>query len=284
MPVRGRRFHRGKGLRMRKGVRVLFALGLALCMVLGISSGYAAYGDSGNPVTFSIVTPTNLGALERNAYLTVSINPTSASISDLTLAGYLAELSYAPDKLTLISSDSDLIAGATFFTEANLEWAIAQGTPLYTAELVTGADVNVVKLMYLNYDTGVTDLSTETDFLNLNFQVKDDGATGTDLTTLNASITNLCRMDNGTPTDSSAAPIASAGVAIDGPEYVLGDANGDGIVKVQDILIIRNHILGIITLTGGNLEAVDVNRDGLVKVQDILIIRNYLLGIIPTLG
>ena len=273
----------GKELRMRRGVRALVALGMALCMTLAVSSGFAAYGDSGDPVSFTIVTPTNSGALERGASLTVSVNPASASVSDLTLAGYLAELSYDPDKLTLISSGSDLVAaGAILFTEDNLAWAIAQGAPLYMAELVTGADVNVVKLMYVNYGTGVTSLTTVTDFLTLTFQVNDDGQTGTDLTTLNATISNLCKMESGDPVDISAAPIASAGVAIDEVDYVMGDANGDTLVNVGDIGTIRNHILTKTIITGTAYEAADVNGDGIVNVQDIVRIRNYILGRSPT--
>ena len=223
--------------------------------------------------------PTNLGALERNAYLTVSVNPASASVTSLTLAGYLAELSYDPDKLTLVSSGSNLIGGSTYLTAENAEAAIKQGNSVYMIELVTSTDVNVVKLMYVNYGTGVTGLSTDTDFLNITFQVKDDGATGTDLTMLNATISNLCKMVSGTPTDIHAAAIAGAGVAIDGvQEYVLGDANGDTYVNVFDIIRIQNHIFGTSALGGTNFKAADVNGDGNVNVFDIIRIQNYILG------
>ena len=67
------------------------------------------------------------------------------------------------------------------------------------------------------------------------------------------------------------------------PEYVLGDANGDGEVDFSDILTINKHRLGKVMLTGVNLEAADVTGDGKADFSDILQINKYRLGKINSL-
>jgi len=63
-------------------------------------------------------------------------------------------------------------------------------------------------------------------------------------------------------------------------DYVLGDANCDSQVTVQDIIALVQHILGTSSIDcgeGNGLAAADYNADGIVSVTDILEIVNYIL-------
>ena len=65
---------------------------------------------------------------------------------------------------------------------------------------------------------------------------------------------------------------------------MLGDANCDGNIRVNDIQAIRRQILHIEDLTSqGNANA-DVNGDGRVAVNDIQLIRRYILHLDSVLG
>jgi len=70
----------------------------------------------------------------------------------------------------------------------------------------------------------------------------------------------------------------------DGEEYgvytaaVLGDANGDGRLSINDIIKIRNHMLNTAPLTGAYEVACDTNRDGKCSINDMIILRNHILG------
>jgi len=55
-----------------------------------------------------------------------------------------------------------------------------------------------------------------------------------------------------------------------GSQRLTGDVNDDGVVNIQDILALVQHIIGAQLLDGENLTAADVNNDGLVNIQDIL--------------
>ncbi len=69
------------------------------------------------------------------------------------------------------------------------------------------------------------------------------------------------------------APAASA------PTRKRGDVSGDGNVQINDLILLRNHLLGTAVLTGDALAAADTDGDGKVQINDLIRIRNHLLGI-----
>lgn len=71
-------------------------------------------------------------------------------------------------------------------------------------------------------------------------------------------------------------------IIIDGNEYIIvkrGDANGDGYVKSNDYLIIKDYIIGNkgIELKDEYLQAADVTNDKAVKANDYLKIKDHIM-------
>ena len=64
-------------------------------------------------------------------------------------------------------------------------------------------------------------------------------------------------------------------------DYMVGDATGDAVVNVTDILAIANYILKI-PMTTINEQAADVSGDGRINVTDIMAIANIILKINPS--
>ena len=56
---------------------------------------------------------------------------------------------------------------------------------------------------------------------------------------------------------------------------IYGDANGDGKINAQDLLIIQKNNIKVSTLSGVYAVAADVNRDGKVNAQDLLLVQKY---------
>ena len=59
---------------------------------------------------------------------------------------------------------------------------------------------------------------------------------------------------------------------------IYGDVNGDGKIKATDYVLIKNKIMGSITLSGAYLEAADVDHNGQVKATDYVKIKNMIMG------
>ena len=59
---------------------------------------------------------------------------------------------------------------------------------------------------------------------------------------------------------------------------VQGDPNLDGIVNIQDIILVVGHILGNIILEGESFSQGDVNNDNIVDILDIVSIVGMILN------
>lgn len=62
----------------------------------------------------------------------------------------------------------------------------------------------------------------------------------------------------------------------------VGDVNADTKIDNSDVLLIRNHVLGLNALTGTPLSSADVNGDHSVTTLDITFLRRYLLNLDTT--
>ncbi|MBE7057007.1 MAG: hypothetical protein E7388_06170 [Ruminococcaceae bacterium] len=59
---------------------------------------------------------------------------------------------------------------------------------------------------------------------------------------------------------------------------VLGDVNGDGLVKAGDYMKVKKAIADSTLLTGAYFKAADVTGDGLLKAADYMRLKRYLSG------
>ncbi len=59
-----------------------------------------------------------------------------------------------------------------------------------------------------------------------------------------------------------------------------GDINNDGVINVQDAVLVMKHVLGIEFLDDEQQRAADVNGDGAVNTRDVYYIMQYSLGLI----
>ena len=59
---------------------------------------------------------------------------------------------------------------------------------------------------------------------------------------------------------------------------ILGDITGDGQIRINDLIKLRNHLLETAKLQGPALLAADASSDGSVKMNDLIKLRNHILG------
>lgn len=65
--------------------------------------------------------------------------------------------------------------------------------------------------------------------------------------------------------------------------YLNGDVNNDGKITSSDYVLIKNSIMGTISLDERQQKAADVNHDGKVSSSDYVMIKNYIMGTITSL-
>jgi hypothetical protein len=59
-------------------------------------------------------------------------------------------------------------------------------------------------------------------------------------------------------------------------EFLNGDVNGDGKVKMTDVALINAHVKKTKLLTGEELERADINDDGRVNITDVALVNAHV--------
>ena len=59
---------------------------------------------------------------------------------------------------------------------------------------------------------------------------------------------------------------------------VRGDTSGDGLIKINDLILVQSHILGTRVLNGIYFYAADTSYDLNIKINDLILIQSKILG------
>jgi uncharacterized protein YjdB len=63
-------------------------------------------------------------------------------------------------------------------------------------------------------------------------------------------------------------------------DYPSGDVNNDGVINVQDVTLVLQHVLKLNELDESALISADLNGDGEVNVIDVTLLMQFSLGLI----
>ena len=58
--------------------------------------------------------------------------------------------------------------------------------------------------------------------------------------------------------------------------FVLGDANGDNHVNINDVTVIQRHLVELDSIEGISLQAADTNQDGVLNISDATFLQLFL--------
>ena len=68
-----------------------------------------------------------------------------------------------------------------------------------------------------------------------------------------------------------------------GDGVLKGDVNGDGKIKMNDVMAIYNYLMGNVEFSNDQFMAADVTNDGKIKMNDVMKVYNYVMGDIDSL-
>ena len=66
-------------------------------------------------------------------------------------------------------------------------------------------------------------------------------------------------------------------------DVMKGDVNGDGKIKMNDVMAIYNYLMGNVEFSNDQFMAADVTNDGKIKMNDVMKVYNYVMGDIDSL-
>lgn len=103
---------------------------------------------------------------------------------------------------------------------------------------------------------------------------------GWDAADSNAKMLNLSSVGN----EIEGVQFYISAKSVEQGEYKLGDVNGDGEIKMNDLHLCMKHVMGEELLNGTKFNAADINQDGNVKMNDLMSMLRYITGESDVLG
>lgn len=67
-------------------------------------------------------------------------------------------------------------------------------------------------------------------------------------------------------------------------QSVIGDANGDGEIATDDMILLRQYLLGTINTEIADITVFDVYADGVINLKDLIRYKKYFAGVVNKLG
>lgn len=137
--------------------------------------------------------------------------------------------------------------------------------------VVSGESTNAVNFVgYKTYGDEITNIFPNT--TEADFRANLKPASGT---TLNFANLAAGKVGTGTTID-----VTVAGNVIKTYKAIIyGDANGDSLIDLNDLVTVKQHILKINTLTLDNFAAADALNSGDISISDLLAIKKSIIGI-----
>ncbi len=207
-------------------------------------------------------------------YYSLLREPKERGIPSLLIEhGYLSN---ASDRNNYLSTDAQLKELAL----ANVR-AIASNLGLSTlsAEIAITAPIKTEYFVGESLDmTGITVNAQYSDGRNVDLASGEYTMTGFDSSTPGNKVVTISH-ENATAKfvvcilPQGATPI---------PDLV-GDVNGDGVIKASDYLLIKDSFLEGITLSQVQTNRADVKEDGVIRASDYLMIKDYFMGVLEYL-
>jgi hypothetical protein len=235
----------------------------------------------------------SVDSLEGN---TLTVHFTSASTDDKSYTITDEEVAkYPTDKSELIN------------TTVLIEAPLIEGTDEYDFENPIHIDLQVTEYGYITAKDGDTitvtleDSGKEYSFINTSsadyqhvgdyvmvaynerteeglwYDLIKHGETTT--TPIETEVTTVTTSDTSSTSESTSQTTTAPSLG-DSTDVVLGDANEDGSVQANDVLLVKKYVLQMISDDEINLTNADVTQNGAVEANDLLLIKKYVLQMI----
>ena len=176
-----------------------------------------------------------------------------------------------------------------FVTANNVSNGVQTITPVVGSHLIYRANENQIKGNFTNLD--LYTFGEDEEFVTVTFNIIGTGTANVylDLQILsvgyhddNYQTTNESIVDYSAMQDISGiagfenATISTSTEVYNNVEFLLGDVNGDGYIKIDDVTCILKSVVGLQTFNSTQRKAADYDGDGKITVKDATAIQKFI--------
>jgi hypothetical protein len=209
---------------------------------------------------------------DESADFTLPVTATSDTSTD-QISGYIVELTYDSSVATPVVTGTDATGADTYVTSDIDDGIIVSGIK------ETADDGKQTLVVAWASSTPVTlEAATAKTLADVSFKLSENVAANAS-TAVDVTVVAAASSDEALTTDSSNGSSDGKITVSSGTVFLRGDANGDGVVDVLDVLRVSNYLVDLATIDEANMEKADANNDGTIDVLDVLRISNYLVGL-----
>ena len=219
---------------------------------------YALYGDA--VVTLPVIETTTTESTTASTSTTESTTSSTAS---------------SKSTITFTSTTESTTASTSTSKSTTASTSTSKST---TASTSTSKSTSTSTSKSITTSTSITESATTSASVStgISSSVSETSPTvSTSGTTVSAETTTSAVQSETTTSTESASSTTETTSAV--PERIPGDVNGDGIVNLKDVTLIRRSIAGGWNVTIDE-SAADVNGDHAVNLKDVTLIRRYIAG------
>ena len=109
---------------------------------------------------------------------------------------------------------------------------------------------------------------------------------GTDISTLRSRLSSVgatVASVNSSWNSKTSGKVATGDIIeVDGKNryevVIYGDVSGEGVIDIKDLLVLKKHLLGDLTLSGAKKEAARISKESNITIKDLLLLKKQLLG------
>ena len=245
------------------------------------------------------MTPTPTATPTGDSYITIDLDKTSVKVGDIIKAsvrvndisnfsGYQVNIKYDPEVLQAVNPNTGLeYTTNSLPLNGDILTNVDYSPVLKADNKVNNGILNFAK-GYAGLDAYKSGNSPEESgtVLVVGFKVlqaKDTNIKFEDSASMPNGITGTMLFNwDGDRIQSGYSVIQPATITVTGttPEFIYGDVDGNGSVRINDAVLIRDYVLGKITEFPSEygMLAADVDGNGSIRINDAVLVRDYVLG------
>lgn len=205
--------------------------------------------------------------------MTINVSPDEGE-TNVSVNGYAVQVDYDSTVLTPVVTNETDVTGANLYATNLITDTSGNAIGVTVADLIDNdGDVDTVAIGWA--DSSAVTFTQETAVAQITFTVlsQTDTEVTVDVVALANDSTTMDTENISTTTEEAKGTITFTS------NFLRGDADGNGVVDINDAALVANYSVGLEIIEDENMEKADADVSGSVDINDATLIANYAAGL-----